>query len=192
MKIFTPLYHRAMAWSRHRHAVRYLAGVSFIESSFFPVPTAIMLAPMVLAARARAWRLATVATAFSVLGGVFGYFIGYFFFEQIGKQIIDFYHAGEKFDHVQIWYEQYGVWLVLLAAVTPIPYKVFTIASGVLAMPLVLFVLASIVGRAAQFFLVAGLLWWGGEKIERLLVKWTEPVGWGVVALAIAGYLLLR
>ncbi|MGR3915097.1 MAG: DedA family protein [Gammaproteobacteria bacterium] len=192
MKIFTPLYRRAMIWSRHPHAVRYLAGVSFIESSFFPVPTAIMLAPMVLAQRERAWRLAAVATAFSVLGGVFGYFIGYFFFEQIGRQIIDFYHAGEKFAHVQIWYDRHGAWLVLLAAVTPIPYKVFTIASGLLAMPLAVFVLASAVGRAAQFFLVAGLLWWGGERIEKMLAKWAEPAGWGVLALGVAGYLLVR
>ena len=192
MKIFTPLYHLAMRWSRHPRAEYYLAGVSFMESSFFPVPTAIMLAPMALAARERAWRLAAIATVTSVLGGVFGYFIGYFLYEEIGRGIIEFYHAGETFNRLQVWYDTHGVWLVLLAAVTPIPYKVFTIASGVLAMPLALFVIASVIGRALQFFLVAGILWWGGAQIEKALAKWTEVVGWGVVALAVGGYLLLR
>ena len=192
MKIFAPLYAKALAWSRHPHAERYLAGVSFVESSFFPVPTAVMLAPMVLANRARAWRLAALATVTSVLGGVFGYLIGYFLFDQLGQPIIDFYNAAAKFAAMQAWFGEYGVWLVLLAGVTPIPYKVFTIASGLLGLPIVLFVLASVVGRASQFFLVAGLLWWGGEAIERVLAKWIEPLGWGVIALAVAGYWWLR
>lgn len=192
MKIFTPLYNKAMAWSRHPRAEYYLAGVSFIESSFFPVPTAIMLAPMVLAARERAWRLATIATCTSVLGGILGYFIGYFLYEEIGRGIIDFYHAAETFAGVQNTYNEYGAKLVLLAAVTPIPYKVFTIASGVMAMPLAVFVLASVAGRAVQFFLVAGLLWWGGARMQKLLEKWTEPLGWAVVVIAVAGFLILR
>ena len=188
MKIFGPLYTRVIGWSRHRHAERYLAVVSFVESSFFPVPTAVMLAPMVLANRARAWRLATLTTITSVLGGVFGYLIGYFLFEQLGQPIIDFYNAAEKFDAMKAWFGEWGVWLVLLAGVTPIPYKVFTIASGLLGLALVPFVLASIVGRASQFFLIAGLLWWGGNAIERVLEKWVEPLGWGVIALAVVGY----
>lgn len=188
MKIFGPLYTRVIGWSRHRHAERYLAVVSFVESSFFPVPTAVMLAPMVLANRARAWRLATLTTITSVLGGVFGYLIGYFLFEQLGQPIIDFYNAAEKFDAMKAWFGEWGVWLVLLAGVTPIPYKVFTIASGLLGLALVPFVLASIVGRASQFFLIAGLLWWGGNAIERVLEKWVEPLGWAVIALAVVGY----
>ena len=192
VKIFGPLYDKVMSWSRHPNAERYLLGISFIESSFFPVPTAMMLAPMVLANRERAWRLAGLATAASVLGGVFGYFIGYFLFEQLGQPIIDFYDAGEKFDSMKHWFGQYGAWWVLLAGVTPIPYKIFTLASGLLSLPFGWFVLASIAGRASQFFLVAGLLWWGGEKIERVLKKWMEPVGWGVVAVAVVAYLLWR
>ncbi len=192
MKIFRPLYDKVMIWARHRHATRYLFGISFIESSFFPLPTSIMLAPMVLANRQRAWRLAGLATGSSVLGGIFGYAIGYFLFEQIGQPIIDFYNVNEKFQSMQIWFGKYGVWLVLLAGVTPIPYKVFTITSGLLGLPIVLFILASIVGRAAQFFLVAWLLWWGGEKLEHVLLKWMEILGWGMIALAAAGYWLLR
>ena len=192
MKIFGPLYDKVMRWSRHPKAERYLVGVSFIESSFFPVPTAVMLAPMVLANRRRAWRLAGLATAASVLGGIFGYLIGYFLFDQLGQPIIDFYRAGEKFETMREWFGDYGVWLVLLAGVTPIPYKIFTIASGLLGLPIVLFILASIVGRASQFFLVAWLLWWGGEKLELALKKWMEPAGWGLLALGAAAYWLLR
>ena len=192
MTIFGPLYRKVMNWARHPNAERYLVGVSFIESWFFPVPTAVMLAPMVLADRTRAWRLAGLATIASVVGGIFGYLIGYFLFEQLGQPIIDFYDAGAKFENMRHWFGRYGVWLVLLAGVTPIPYKIFTIASGLLDLALVPFVLASIVGRAAQFFLVAGLLWWGGEKLEGALEKWMEPAGWGMVALAVAGYWLLR
>ena len=191
MKIFAPLYDRVMMWSRHPHAERYLVGVSFLESSFFPVPTALMLAPMVMADRRRAWRLAGLATIASVLGGLFGYFIGYFLFESLGKIIIDFYDA-DALETTREWFDRYGVWLVLLAGVTPIPYKIFTIAAGALGLPIGWFILASIIGRAAQFFLVAWLLWWGGEKLERALKKWMEPVGWGLVALAAVAYWWLR
>ena len=191
MKIFAPLYDRVMMWSRHPHAERYLVGVSFLESSFFPVPTALMLAPMVMADRRRAWRLAGLATIASVLGGLFGYFIGYFLFESLGKMIIDFYDA-DALETTREWFDRYGVWLVLLAGVTPIPYKIFTIAAGALGLPIGWFILASIIGRAAQFFLVAWLLWWGGEKLERALKKWMEPVGWGLVALAAVAYWWLR
>ncbi len=192
MKIFGPLYDKVMAWSRHPHAEWYLAGVSFVESWVFPVPTALMLAPMVMADRRRAWRLAAVATVASVLGGVFGYLIGYFLFDQLGRPIIDLYHAGETFESVKRLYDENGFLLVLVAGITPLPYKVFTIASGFFGLPIALFVLASILGRAAQFFLVAGLLWWGGETIEALLKKWMEAAGWGLLALVVAGYLLLR
>lgn len=183
MKIFTPLYHRMMDWSRHPRAPFYLGAVSFAEAWFFPLPTALMLAPMVLAQRARAWRLAWLTTSTSVLGGVFGYLIGYFFFEQIGAPIVRFYDAEAAFTDMQQWFARYGVWLVLLAGVTPIPYKIFTIASGLLGLPLLGFIAASLVGRASQFFLVAGVLWWGGAKIQPALEKWSEILGWGLLAL---------
>lgn len=180
-----------MQWSSHPHAEKFLGGVSFIESSFFPIPTSLMLAPMIMATRDRAWRLASLATITSVLGGIFGYFIGYFLFDQLGQPILEIYHLQEKFIKMKDWFDQYGVWLVLLAGLTPLPYKLFTITSGVLGISLIPFTLASIVGRASQFFLVAGLLWWGGEKIEPILNKWMEWIGWGVLAAAVVGYLIL-
>ncbi len=191
MKIFGPLYGKVMQWSSHPHAEKFLGGVSFIESSFFPIPTSLMLAPMIMATRDRAWRLASLATITSVLGGIFGYFIGYFLFDQLGQPILEIYHLQEKFIKMKDWFDQYGVWLVLLAGLTPLPYKLFTITSGVLGISLIPFTLASIVGRASQFFLVAGLLWWGGEKIEPILNKWMEWIGWGVLAAAVVGYLIL-
>ena len=191
MKIFGSLYNKVMQWSRHPQAEKFLAGISFIESSFFPIPTSLMLAPMVMARRERAWWLASLATVTSVLGGVFGYVIGYFLFEQLGKPILELYQLQVKFIQMKDWFDQYGVWLVLLAGLTPIPYKLFTITSGAMGMAIIPFAMASLVGRASQFFLVAGLLWWGGEKIEPVLEKWMEWIGWSVLALALAGYLIL-
>lgn len=192
MQIFRPLYDKVMTWSRHRHAVGYLGLVSFVESSFFPIPTAVMLAPMVMARRDRAWWLASVATVTSVAGGVLGYVIGYFFFEQLGQPILSAYHLEDKFVNMKDWFDQYGIWLVFLAGLTPIPYKLFTITSGVLSLAIVPFILASLVGRASQFFLVAVLLKFGGEKIEPVLDKWMEVIGWGVLVLAVAGFGIVK
>ncbi len=191
MKLFGSLYQKVMQWSRHPHAEKFLAGISFIESSFFPIPTSLMLAPMVMAKRDRAWWLATLATVTSVLGGIFGYIIGYFLFDQLGKPILELYHLEGKFIDMKDWFDQYGVWLVLLAGLTPIPYKLFTITSGALGMLLIPFIIASLAGRASQFFLVAGLLWWGGEKMEPVLEKWMEWIGWSVLAVVIAAYFIL-
>ncbi len=190
MRVFGPLYDKVMVWSRHRHAQKYLAAVSFVESSFFPIPTALMLAPMVMAQRSKAWWLASLTTVTSVMGGIFGYVIGYYLFEQVGRPILDFYHATEKFVSMKIWFSDHGVWLVLLAGVTPIPYKLFTITSGVLGLALIPFVVASLVGRASQFFLISGLIWWGGKKVEPVLHKWIETIGWGLIGLALVIYLL--
>lgn len=192
MKIFKPLYDKVIAWSKHPHAERYLGGVSFVESSFFPIPTALMLAPMVMAQRHRAWRLAAFTTITSVAGGLFGYLIGYFLYDQIGQHILAFYHLEDKFLQMKQWFDEYGIWLVLLAGVTPIPYKLFTITAGVLSMALIPFTLASLVGRASQFFIVAGLVKWGGEKIEPVLDEWMEWIGWGILVVAGAGFLIIK
>jgi membrane protein YqaA with SNARE-associated domain len=189
--MFGKLYDMVLAWSRHRHAPYYLCGVSAMESSFFPVPTAFMLAPMCLANRERAWWYATITTISSVVGGVIGYLIGMFFFEAVGQQIIDFYDAGEKFDTAVAWFSEYGVWVVFIAGFSPIPYKLFTITSGMLGLALVPFILASLVGRAGQFFLVAGLLVLGGDRLEGSIRRYVEWLGWGVVVLAVIAYLVL-
>jgi membrane protein YqaA with SNARE-associated domain len=165
-------------WSRHAHAPRYLAALTFAESSFFPVPPDVMLAPMVLARRERTWHLATLTTMASVLGGLFGYLIGMYLYTQIGERVIEFYHAEETFDDIKNWFEAYGVWVILVAGFTPIPYKLFTITAGILSMALIPFLLLSFVGRGARFFLVAGLILWGGEPLERVLRKYIDFIGW--------------
>ena len=192
MRIFEPLYDKMLDWSRHRHAERYLGVVSFAESSFFPIPTAFMLAPMVLAKRDRAWWLAILATLTSVAGGVFGYLIGYFLFEQVGESIIDLFGKREAFEAVKARFIADGVWLVLLAGVTPLPYKLCTISSGLLGLALIPFIIASLIGRAAQFFIIAVVLWWGGPQIEKHLRRWMEIIGWLLIVAGVVAYLVLR
>lgn len=182
MNVFGPLYDRVIKWSRHRHAPRYLALLSFSESSFFPIPPDVMLAPMVLARRERAWYLASVTTSASVLGGLLGYLIGWVLFDQVGQPIIELYGAERQFETVKDWFDQYGVWVVFVAGFSPIPYKLFTVTSGVLAMALVPFILASAVGRGARFFLVAGLIRWGGEPFAAFIEKRINVIGWTMVA----------
>jgi len=192
MRIFEPLYDMMLAWSRHRHAERYLGIVSFAESSFFPIPTAFMLAPMVLAQRDRAWWLALLATITSVAGGVFGYLIGYFLFDQVGMSIIELFGKQAAFESVRQRFLADGVWLVLLAGVTPLPYKLCTITSGLLGLAILPFIVASIFGRAAQFFIIAVVLWWGGPQIEKHLRRWMEIIGWLLIVMFIVIYLMLR
>ncbi|MFT7529377.1 MAG: membrane protein YqaA with SNARE-associated domain [Gammaproteobacteria bacterium] len=192
MKLFKPLYDLMMRWSRHRHAPAYLCIVSAAESSFFPLPTAMMLAPMCLANRSKSWWLATICTLASVFGGVLGYFIGMYLFDAVGQQIIDFYNAQTKFDTAMGWFDTYGVWIVFIAGFSPIPYKLFTITSGMLGLALLPFIVASLVGRAGQFFLVAGLLYFGGERLEKSLQRYVEWIGWGVVIAIVGAYFFLK
>ncbi len=191
MRIFGYLYDRGLEWAAHHQAPRYLALVSFAESSFFPVPVDVMLAPMVLANRERAFFFATLTTVMSVVGGLFGYLIGMFLFEEFGQPLISFYHAEESFTQIKEWFIDYGVWIVFIAGFTPIPFKIFTITSGLMLMPVLSFFLASLVGRSARFFLVAGLLYWGGAPLERVLRKWIDVLGWITVGLLAVLYFIL-
>ena len=190
MRLFSSLYHRVMQWARHRHAPWLLGAMSFAESSFFPIPPDVMLAPMALARPERAWSLAALTTITSVAGGVFGYVIGHFAFELVAPLI---QRAGywPVYLQAQQWFAAWGFWAIFIAAFTPIPYKMFTIAGGVIAMALVPFVLGSLIGRGARFFLVAGLMVWGGPRMEGLLRKYVDAIGWSVVALAVAAYLIV-
>jgi len=165
------LYDWTMSLSGHRHAIWVLAVLTFAESSVFPVPPDILLIPMVLAARDRAWMLASVCTIASVVGGLAGYGIGYFLFEEIGRPVIEFYGYAEKFDTFRNAYNEWGAWIVAGAGFTPFPYKVITIASGVTGLDLTTFTVASFLSRGARFFLVAGLLWYFGEPIRRFIEK---------------------
>lgn len=193
MKLFGPLYERVMEWSRHRHAEWYLGAMSFAESSFFPIPVDVMLAPLVLARRDRWIRLAANATIFSVLGGIAGYAIGYGLFDVIEPWLRESHYWG-AYQTSRAWFDDYGVWIVFVAGFSPIPYKVFTIAAGVAMLNLPGFILASIIGRAGRFFLVAGLVRAGGQKFEDTLSKYVERIGWAtvlIVAIAI-GWIMLR
>ena len=188
MRIFGWLYDKAMHWSRHAHAPRYLAGLTFAESSFFPVPPDVMLAPMVLAQRERAWYLATLTTGASVLGGLFGYLIGMYLYSQVGERVVEFYDAEEALIETRSWFKDYGIWVILVAGFTPIPYKLFTITAGILSMTLVPFLVFSLVGRGARFFLVAALIFWGGERLERVIRKYIDLIGWVVLIALVSLY----
>ncbi len=193
MTLFGPLYDKVLAWSRHRHAVRYLGAMSFAESSFFPIPVDVMLAPMCLADRPRWAYFSLIATVYSVIGGVAGYFIGFGLFEAIEPWLRDS-HYWEAYVTSRRWFDEYGVWVVFVAGFSPIPYKVFTIAAGVAALNLPGFIIASLIGRAARFFLVGGLVRLGGERFEQTLSRHVERIGW-IVALAtviVIAWLMMR
>ncbi len=184
MRLFGPLYDRVLSWSAHRHAEKYLGVLSFAESSFFPIPPDVMLAPMCLADRGRAWRFATVTTITSLVGGIAGYAIGYFSLEAIEPWLHNMgywaaYLKGRE------WFDDWGIWAVFVAGFSPIPYKVFTISAGAAALNLPGFVIASLIGRGARFFMVAGVIVAGGERMASALPKYVERIGWAVVVLAV-------
>lgn len=193
MKLFAPIYERMLAWARHRHAQWYLAAVSAAESSFFPIPPDVMLAPMSMATPQKWWRLALICTVASVIGGLIGYGIGVFALE-MAMGLIERFGYQAKFEQVTGLFAQYGFWIVLVAGFTPIPYKVFTIAAGASGMLLVPFVLGSLVGRGLRFFMVAGLMAWGGERLEGQVRRYIEILGWLGLLLAgmVAVYLMMR
>ncbi len=192
MRLFGPLYDRVLSWAAHPRAEHYLGALSFAESSFFPIPPDVMLAPMCLANRHKAWRFAIITTLSSLAGGIAGYAIGYFLFAVIEPWLHSMgywpaYLRGKE------WFDNWGVWAVFIAGFSPIPYKIFTISAGVVALNFPGFVLASLIGRGARFFLVAGFVVVGGQKMEAMIETYIERIGWGVVLLAVAvgGYFWL-
>ena len=191
MKIFSPLYARAMAWSRHRRAPWFLGWLSFAESSFFPIPPDVMLAPMSLANPRRALWFALLTTLTSVAGGLFGYLIGYFAFDAIEPWLRDSRYWPAYLRAVE-WFDAWGFWAIFVAGFSPIPYKVFTIAAGVASMALLPFTLASLIGRGARFFIVAALMAWGGASMEAALQKYVDRLGWATVGVVLIGVLVYR
>jgi membrane protein YqaA with SNARE-associated domain len=186
------LYDRTMELAAHRHAPWALAGVSFVESSVFPIPPDVMLIPMVLAERRRAWFFATICTVASVLGGVLGYLIGYFLFETVGEPILRFYGYESAFEDFAHRYNEYGAWIVFFAGVTPFPYKVITIASGVTQLNFLVFMLASIAARGLRFFVVAALLYWFGPPIKDFIERYLGILFTIFVVLLFGGFFLVR
>ncbi|MDY0055979.1 MAG: YqaA family protein [Methyloversatilis sp.] len=186
MNIFSPLYTRAMQWARHRRAPWFLGAMSFAESSFFPIPPDVMLAPMSMAAPRRAMFYALITTLASVAGGLFGYLIGAFAFDLIEPWLRESRYWA-SYETAQQWFGDWGFWAIFVAGFSPIPYKVFTIAAGAISMALLPFTLASFIGRGARFFLVAGLMAWGGEKMEATLHRYIDRLGWATVLLVVIG-----
>jgi membrane protein YqaA with SNARE-associated domain len=170
----------------------FLGGISFIESSVFPIPPDVLLIPMVLANRTQAWRIALICSVFSVLGGIFGYMIGALFFEWIGAPIIEFYGYAEKFESFKDGYNEWGGWIVAFFGLTPFPYKVITIASGVTHLNLAIFIIASVVSRSLRFFVVAGLLWKFGEPIRDFIEKYLGLLTVLFFVLLIGSFLALK
>jgi membrane protein YqaA with SNARE-associated domain len=189
--MFDRLYTSTMNWVKHPKAPWFLSGLSFAESSFFPIPPDVMLAPMALGQPDKAWRFAALTTLFSVLGGVLGYGIGLFLFDAV-EPLLHRFGYYEGYLNARDWFDRWGFWAVFLAGFSPIPYKVFTISAGAVAMAMAPFVLASLVGRGARFFLVAGLMRWGGEAMETRIRRHVNLLGWATVALVVALYLILR
>ncbi|PHS19091.1 MAG: hypothetical protein COA86_05320 [Kangiella sp.] len=192
MKIFTKIYEICLKWAKHKHAEYYLGIISFFESVIFPIPVDVMLAPMCLARLDRAWRYALIATITSVLGGLFGYLLGYYAFEGYIEPLLADWGLTQRYEMAANWFIDYGVWIVFVAGFAPIPYKLLTISAGALVMPLIPFMIASLIGRAGRFYLVAYLIRLGGEKMEQKLHKIIDYIGWGVVIVAISGYLLYK
>ena len=186
------LYDRMMRLAASDHAVAALAVVAFVESSIFPIPPDVLLIPMVLAFPRRAWQYAAVATAASVIGGYLGYAIGYYTFNALGRPILEFYHVMDKYDALKASFDQWGAWIIIAKGMTPIPYKLITIASGALKFDLMTFTIASLVSRSLRFFLVAALLWWFGEPIRLFIERRLTLVTTAFVVALIGGFVLLR
>ncbi|NBX86859.1 MAG: DedA family protein [Proteobacteria bacterium] len=186
------LYDWTLGLAAHKHASWALCGISFAESSFFPIPPDLMLIPMTIANRAKAWWYATICTASSVAGGLAGYAIGYFAFEYIGAPIIAFYGLTEQMAGFQQSYSEHGLLIVLIAGFTPLPYKLITIASGVFSYALLPFTIASIVSRGARFFLVAGLLYFFGQPIRTFIEKHFELLTIAFTLALIGGFVAIK
>lgn len=170
-KIYDSVFHL----SKENGAIYWLFAIAFIESSFFPIPPDVMLIPMILAAPKKAWSIAGVATVGSVIGAYLGYAIGFYFFQLIAEPLLNFYGYLEKFNSFKDLYNQYGAWIVFGAGITPFPYKIITIASGVVHMNLIVFTIASIIARGMRFYLVAWLLKKYGETMREFIEK---NLGW--------------
>ncbi len=186
------LYDWVIAKAGTPQATWALALVSFIESSFFPIPPDVMLVPMCLANRRRALFYAAVCTLASVAGGFLGYAIGYYLWEAIGSWVIQSYGLGAKFDEFQKAFAEYGWWIIVIKGMTPIPYKLITIASGVAHFPLLAFTVASILSRAMRFFLIAGLLYFFGEPIRAFIEKYLTLLTTVFAVLLVGGFVALR
>jgi membrane protein YqaA with SNARE-associated domain len=186
------LYLRTLALAATPRASWWLAAVSFAESSFFPIPPDVLLVPMALARPQRAWMLATICTIASVVGGMLGYLIGYAVFDQLARPIIQLYGYADKFAAFQATYAEWGLWIILIKGLTPIPYKIVTIASGAAHFDFWVFLGASILTRGGRFFLVATLLHFWGDAVREFIDRRLTLVTSGIAVCVIGGFLAIK
>jgi membrane protein YqaA with SNARE-associated domain len=186
------LYARILEIAAGPHALAALLVVSFAESSFFPIPPDILLIPMILARPHQAFRLAALCTLASVAGGLLGYAIGYFLFDAIGRPVLEFYNAMGSYEALKAGFAEWGVWIIIIKGMTPIPYKLITISSGVAQFDLIAFILASIVSRSIRFFLVAALLWYFGDAARQFIERRLTLVTTVFAVALVGGFVALR
>jgi len=191
MNILQKLYNKTLGLAGHSKASYYLFILSVAESSFFPIPPDVMLAPMCLAKLSKVWRFAFIATIGSVLVGILGYLIGKFSFEYI-EPFIERFGYMMAYQVAVNWFYEWGFWAILIAGFSPIPYKVFTIAAGALNMAFLPFVIGSIIGRGSRFYLVAFLVKIFGNKIDFILRKYMDKIGWAVLFLITIALVLIN
>jgi membrane protein YqaA with SNARE-associated domain len=186
------VYHRTLALAGSPRAGWWLALIAFTEASCFPIPPDVLLIPMALARPQRAWRLALICTIASVVGGALGYYIGYAVFNQLARPVLQFYGYGDKFAAFQAMYAEWGLWVILIKGLTPIPYKIVTIASGAAKFNFWIFMAASAVTRGARFFIVATLLHFWGERVKDFIERRLTLVTSGVAVAIVGGFVALR
>jgi len=185
------LYDWTLEKAAHRHAVWWLVVFAFAEATFFPLPADVLLVPMVIAARNQAWKLSFFCALASAIGGVFGYGIGYFFFDTIGQSILEFYGYVEQFRKLQLQYNDYGVWIVAIGAISPIPFKLVTITSGVAQMDFWAFTITAIITRMIRFMAVGGLLYLFGPALKAFMDKNLKLASLLFLALFIGGFVIV-
>jgi membrane protein YqaA with SNARE-associated domain len=186
------LYDRMIEIAAGPDAIWALLAIAFAESSFFPIPPDVLLIPMMLARPQAAWRLAAYCTLASVAGGMLGYAIGYYGFDLIGRPILEFYHAMGSYDAHKAGFDRWGVWIIIIKGMTPIPYKLVTIASGVAHFDLAAFVGASIISRSLRFFLLAALLWWFGPAVRDFIERRLMLVTSAFAVCLVGGFVIIR
>ncbi|MDA0751365.1 MAG: DedA family protein [Verrucomicrobia bacterium] len=186
------LYDWTISWAEKPQGTWALFLIAFAESSFFPIPPDVLLIALCVGSVTKSYRFAAICTLGSLLGGIAGYGIGLYGFEMIGEPIVKAYHGEAVMEKIKTWYDTYGFWGNLLAAVTPIPYKVFTIASGAFEFSFTSFMLASVVGRSLRFFAVATLLFFFGPSIKAFIEKYFNLCAWAFMIFLIGGFILLK
>ena len=187
-----PLYNRILKLSARKDAVWWMAGVSFAESSFFPLPPDIMLVPMCLSEPKKLWRYTNICALASLIGGLFGYAVGFYLFESVGRLIIDFYNAQDSFQRFQDMFAEFGPWFLILKGITPIPYKLLTITAGFAHLDLTVFILCSIVARFSRFYMIAILLHFYGPQVRDIIEKRLMLVTTVLLVIVIGGLLSFK